>query len=133
MSSIAPTRGEFEALLQHLRNPDNKREMLSCPIPYSMTGAYSSFIPNEEYLNKGHPSALALHKLLNVVQKLAVRRDFEGISRHDVAEFVALFKDILQPSFESATAQTKTFGEEALRLLNHMSFDMTSTWQQWKP
>lgn len=133
MSSIAPTREEFDALLQHVRNSDNIKEMLECVQPYDNKSAFSSFIPNDKYLQTVHTQASALHKLLNVVQKLAVRQEFEGFTRQEVAEFISLFKEYLEPSFESVTVHTRTFGEEALRLLNHMAFDMKSTWQQWKP
>ena len=129
MSTIAPTREQFDKLLKDFIDPAQQKRMFSCGVPYDMKRAITSFIPNEEYLAQGHLHAPALHKLLNVVQMLAVRHVFEGFTRQEVAEFISLFKGYLKPSFESVTVHTMTFGEEALRLLNHMAFDMAS-WKQ---
>ena len=129
MSSIAPTREEFDTLLQHVKDPVQQEKMFLCDTPYDRKSAYLSFVPNEAYFAQEHLMHLTLHKMLNVVQQLAVRPEFEGFKRQEVIDFISLFKGYLNPSFESATVHTMTFGEEARRLLNQMAFDM-ARWGQ---
>jgi hypothetical protein len=38
-----------------------------------------------------------------------------------------------EPSYETVTVPTRTFGEEALRILNHMRYVITKEWQQADP
>ncbi len=127
MSSVAPTRSEFAKLLEYVKSSDNIMSLFSNKVLYIHTSAYPSFIPCDEYLLQGGVHVPTLHKMLNVVQQLAMRYDFEGFSRVDAVNFIALFK--LNPTLELCTVKTTTFGEEALRILNCMALAVNSDWK----
>jgi hypothetical protein len=132
MFSIAPSCTDFDALLEYVKNPKNRVALLSNPKEYDAKEAYSSFIPNELYLREGCDHASALHKMLNAAIQLAVCHKFHEFTRQNVVEFIAHFNTVLEPepSFETITVTTNTFGKEALRILNRMRHVITKMWQK---
>jgi hypothetical protein len=135
MSSVAPSRADFDALLKYVKNPKNRVALLSNTEKYDAKAAYWSCIPIEHYLQKGDGHALTLHKLLHVVLQLALCRDFNEITRQEVVNFIAQFNTVLkpEPTFDSLIVSTYTFGEEALRILKQMRYAITREWKKTDP
>lgn len=118
MSSVAPTRADFDKLLLKLDN-DAITVLLSCQTEYC---------PGDEFISLTSSSVmLALFRwILNAVLQLQVCHEYDGITRNDARQFIVLFTGRLTPTYEVATVSTYTIGQEILRILNHMAFSMTS-------
>jgi hypothetical protein len=123
-------RKEFRRLRRYLKN--NHRiieELIGCPIRHDPSRVYhgDTCVPNSGYLQSLHPFAPILYELLHIVVQLGGTSQFQGITRRNAVKFINRCSHFLNPSYDSITVQTDTFGQEALRTLNHMAFTML-TW-----
>jgi hypothetical protein len=119
MSSVAPTRKDFDKLLSKL-NPQAITLLLSCRIEYYPGDEFTSLTPASMMV-------ALFHWILNTVLQLQVCCEHDGITREDAKRFIALFTGRLTPTFEASIVSTNIVGQEIHRLLNHMAFSMR-TW-----
>ena len=116
MSSVAPTRADFNKLLSKL-DPQAIVALLSCGIAYQQGDEYTS-------LTSASAMVSFFKWILNAVLQLQVCREHEGITCDDAMQFIALFDGYLTPTFKASTVRTSTVGQEIRRTLNHMAFSM---------
>jgi hypothetical protein len=126
-------RKEFRRLRRYLKNnPHIIEELIDCSIRHDPSKVYqicegNNYVPHEEYLKSLHPFAPILYELLHIVVQLGGTSQFQGITRRNAVKFINRCGHYLSPSYETITVQTDIFGQEALRILNHMAFTML-TW-----
>jgi hypothetical protein len=113
MSSVAPTRADFDKLLSKLDH-GTIVALLSCGIAYQQ---------GDEYMSLTSASAMMsfFKWILNAVLQLQVCIEHDGITRDDARRFIALFDRYLTPTFKASTVRTSTVGQEIRRTLNHMA------------
>lgn len=127
------SRQDFRRFRRYLKkNPHIIDELFDSSTKYDASKIYISsengiYTPNENYLRTLHPCAPIFYELLHVVVQLGGMRQFQGISRRSVIKFINRCSRYLDPSYDLITTQTEIFGDEALRILNHMAFTML-TW-----